>query len=97
MKVTAEQIRKRLREYDLAQATVAYFADVATSRLSRWLNGLQDLSEEEKESLDVASGALASMIHDMHDIPIDFAKVKKVEPVVRKYMRQRREFDAATK
>ncbi len=70
---------------------------MATSRLSRWLNGLQDLSAEEKEALDVASGALASMVHDMYEVPIDFSKVEKVEPVVRKYMKQRREYDAATK
>ncbi len=95
--VTAEEIRKRLKEYELAQTTVCHFSGVTTAQLSRWLNGLTDLPAADKEAIDVASGAMASMIHQMYDIPIDFAKIHKIEPVVRKYMAKQREYLAQTR
>lgn len=88
--VTAAEIRERLKDYDIAQTTVSHFADVTTAQLSRWLNGLTDLSDAEKERIETASSALASMIHDMYEIPIDLRRVEKLEPVVRKYMQNHR-------
>ena len=93
--VTIRDIKKRIDEYDLAQAHVSYFSGVNTAQLSRALNGLATLSVEELEALDAASSAMASMIHMMYDIPIDFSKVKKLEPIVKRYMAEHREYVAA--
>lgn len=94
--VTIRDIKKRIEEYDLAQAHVSYFSGVNTAQLSRALNGLATLSASELEALDTASSAMASMIHMMHDeIPIDFSQVKKIEPVVKRYMAERRAYVAA--